>query len=135
MLDLAGHREEAAAQSRKLLALSHSPERIGLAAGVLGRSGKLDEARAQLRRLESLSPEAEGRDLGLVLARLGLGDRIGGLIALEAATQRDPLRLRAYGLAQQTYDAVRDEPRFAAVLAKLNLDVTRLTLPDGGRSR
>ena len=28
-----------------------------------------------------------------------------------------------------------DRPRFAAVLRQLNLDVERLTLPDGGRSR
>ena len=44
-------------------------------------------------------------------------------------------RVVAYGLQGVAYDPLRADPRFAVVIRALKLDVARLTLPDGGRSR
>ncbi|MCL4864398.1 MAG: protein kinase [Gemmatimonadales bacterium] len=137
VLDLAGRREEAAAQARRLLALSEiTPVRVGSAAWILGRSGARDEARALLRRIEALpAAGSQERDLALVYARLGLDDLEGAMTALEAAVRVLPQRVVSYGVHNRAYDPLRADPRFAAVLRQLDLDVERLTLPDGGRSR
>jgi serine/threonine-protein kinase len=136
VLELAGRREEAAAQARRVLALPGiSPVRVGHAAAVLGRSGARGEARALLRRIEALPAGTQERELTLVYARLGLADLEGAMTALEAVVLSDPHRVTAYGMHGIVYDPLRADPRFAAVLRQLNLDVARLTLPDGGRSR
>jgi serine/threonine-protein kinase len=136
VLELAGRREEAAAQARRLIAL---PEvtlgRIGGAAGILGRAGARDEARALLRRIEALPAGTPERELALVYARLGVDDFDGAMTALETVARSDPQRVSAYGMHAVAYDLMRADPRFAAVLRQLDLDVARLTLPDGGRSR
>jgi len=136
VLDLAGRKAEATAQARRLLAIPEiSAARVGVAAGVLGRSGERDEARALLRRLEALSVETQARGVGVLYARLGLDDRDGAMTALETAVRTEPHRVASYGMSSKAYDIVRADPRFAAVLRQLKLDVARLTLPDGGRSR
>jgi eukaryotic-like serine/threonine-protein kinase len=136
VLDLAGRREEAAAQARRLLALSEiTPVRVGSAAGILGRSGARDEARALLRGIEALPAGTQERELALVYARLAVDDLEGAITALETAVQVDPQRVVAHGVHNGIFDPVRADPRFAAVLRQLDLDVDRLTLPDGGRSR
>ena len=136
MIDLAGRREEAAAQARRLLAIPNiDVTRIGTAAAILGRAGARDEARAVLRRLEALPVGSSGRQRGLTYARLGINDLEGALTALEMAAQSDGQLVSAYGMHNAVFDPLRANPRFAAVIRKLNLDVARLTLPDGGRSR
>ncbi len=136
VLDLAGRKTEATAQARRLLAIPDiSAARVGAAARVLGRSGERDEARALLRRLEALPVGTQAREVGILFARLGLDDRDGTLTALETAQRTEPHRVAAFGMASKAYDIVRAEPRFAAVVRALDLDVERLTLPDGGRSR
>jgi eukaryotic-like serine/threonine-protein kinase len=136
VLELAGRREAAAAQARRLIALPEiTTGRIGGAAGILGRVGAGDEARALLRRIEVLPAGTPERELGLVYAQLGLDDLERTMTALETVARSDPHRLSAYGMHSRLFDPLRADPRFAAVLRQLNLDVARLTLPDGGRSR
>ncbi len=136
VLDLAGRRTEAAAQARRLLAIPNiEATRIGSAAAVLGRAGARDEARALLRRLEALPVGGSGRERPVAYARLGINDLEGALTALEMAAQSDGQLLSAYGMHNAIFDPLRANPRFAAVIRQLNLDVARLTLPDGGRSR
>jgi len=38
-------------------------------------------------------------------------------------------------LNSRNFDQIRSSPRFVAVLRRFDLDVARLTAPDGGRSR
>jgi tetratricopeptide (TPR) repeat protein len=136
VLDLAGRREEAAAQARRLLAIPNiDADRIGSAAAILGRAGARDEARALLRRLEALPVGSSGREQGVAYARLGINDLEGALTALEMVAQSDGQRVSAYGMHNAVFDPLRADPRFAAVIRQLNLDVARLTLPDGGRSQ
>jgi hypothetical protein len=108
---------------------------LGHAAGFLGRAGARDEARVLLRRFEALPAGALERELAILNARLGLDDLEGAMTNLETVVQTDPQRVSAYGMHALAYDRLRSDPRFAAVLRQLNLDVERLTLPDGGRSR
>jgi len=136
VLELAGRREETEVQARRLIALPDVPlARIGVAAGLLGRAGARDEARALLRRIEALPVGTLERDFAMLNARLGLDDLEGAMTVLETVARSDPQRASAYGMHRYAYDPLRADPRFAAVLRQLNLDVDRLTLPDGGRSR
>ncbi len=136
VLEFAGRREETKAQARRLIALPNVPlARIGSAAGLLGRAGARDEARALLRRIEATPVGTHERDVAILFSRLGLGDREASLSALETAARSDTHRLAAYGLVGLGYDPLRSDPRFAAVVRALDLDVERLTLSDGGRSR
>ena len=136
ILDLSGRREEAKAQARRLIALPDvTLARIGFAAGILGRAGARDEAQALLRRIEATPVGTVERELALVAALLGTPDVERAMTALEQAVEADPQRTVAYSLASRSYDPLRANPRFAAVVRKLDLDVARLTLPDGGRSR
>ncbi|MFN0181719.1 MAG: protein kinase domain-containing protein [Gemmatimonadales bacterium] len=136
VLEFAGRREETKAQARRLIALPDVPlARIGSAAGLLGRAGARDEARALLRRVEATPVGTHDRDVAMLFSRLGLGDLEAAMTALETAVRSDPHRVAAYGLHGFAYDPLRSDPRFAAVIRQLGLDVARLTLPDGGRSR
>ena len=136
VLELAGRREETAAQARRIISLPDvTPARVGRSAGMLGRYGARDEARALLRRIEALPAGTPERDVALLYARLGLDDLAGAMTALETAAVSDPNHLVAYGMHSVAYDPLRADPRFAAVVRLLKLDVARMTLPDGGRSR
>jgi serine/threonine-protein kinase len=136
VLEFAGRREETKAQARRLIAIRDVPlARIGSAAGLLGRAGARDEARALLRRVAASPVGTHERDVAILFSRLGLEDMEAAMTALETAARSDPHRVAAYGLVGFGYDPLRSDPRFATVLRALDLDVARLTLPDGGRSR
>ena len=134
VLDFAGKPAEAAAQARVVLSISRLPMRRGHAAWTLAQGGASEEAAAILRSLEALPADTQGRATGLTFARLGLKDWPGALSALEGAVVREPQLLLGTSMVNRAFDPIRSEPRFAAVIRKLNLDVARLSLPDGGRS-
>jgi tetratricopeptide (TPR) repeat protein len=134
VLAQAGRLDEAAVQAGVLRRVT-TAQPLGLAAWGLARSGARDEATAILRRLEAMPSGTWGLHVGLMYTRLGLGDVSGALTTLEAAAESEPQLLVAQAFVTQTFDPLRAEPRFAAVLRRFNLDVDRLTLPDGGRSR
>jgi len=135
VLDLVGTPAEAAAQAQTAFSLNDLPARRGMSAWAIARGGAREQAVAIRRGLEALPADTQGRATGLMFARLGLEDWPGALSALEDAAVREPQMVLALHLANQAYDPVRSEPRFAAVLRQLNLDVARFTLPDGGRSQ
>ncbi len=131
----AGRRDELAAQARALAKNTSDALSMGRAAWGLARAGSRDEAVVLRERLEALPNDTFGRAMGLMHARIGLGDLRGALDAMEVAAETQPQRLVGDGLVSMNYDPLRAEPRFAAILKRFNLDVERLTLPDGGRSR
>ena len=135
VLSLVGTREEAAAQAQKNLSISDRPMRRGMAAWSLALGGKPNEAASIRRSLEALPADTPGRSTGLAFARLGAQDWPGALTAIEDAANREPELMLALLMLSPPYDPVRSDPRFAAVMGQLNLDVAKFTLPDGGRSQ
>lgn len=113
--------------------MTTDPRRVGFAAWVLARAGAKDEATAILGRLNAMPRGTPGRAIGVMNATLGLGDLDRALDALGEAVVEAPQRLVPF--TDIRYDPIRSDPRFAAVLRRVNLDVDRFTLPDGGRSK
>ncbi len=101
-------------------------------------------ASARARATEQPAPTVErrlksshSRDLHVasVSRRITIGDTARGLEALEEAMRGDGDLTLAQAIGSPRYDKIRGSPRFAALLRRLNLNVERLTAPDGGRSR
>ncbi len=134
VLGYAGATDDAIAHARALVRRTDQPLRVGAAAWMLAYSGQRDEALSLQRRVEALPRGTPGRATGLMYVRVGLQDVAGALDALEEAAAEEPLIVLATLLNNLPWDPLRAEPRFAAVLRRLNLDVARLTRPDGGRS-
>jgi eukaryotic-like serine/threonine-protein kinase len=102
---------------------------------VLAKGGATDEARAILRRVDALPDGTWGKLSAQTRLELALGDTARALAAMERAAAGDGDLVPAVIFSARTFDPVRQSPRFAAVARKFNLDVARLTAPDGGRSR
>jgi serine/threonine-protein kinase len=98
---------------------------LGYAYAVTGRT---EEARALLASLTAAGP-GSGRAAAVARIHLGLGDPSAALSWLDRAVDlRDPF-FSSEPIASPIFDAVRDDPRFAEILRKVNLDVGRLTAP------
>jgi hypothetical protein len=97
------------------------------------RAGARDEAAAANHSIESQA-KAPGALGGLPMAYLAIGDIEHALKTMEAVAGDGDMFLAGVP-SMPIYDPVRGNPRFAAVLLRFNLDVARLTKPDGGRSR
>jgi len=134
-LSLAGVRDEAVAFSRKMVQVTTNPRRLGFYGWVLGASGARDDATAILHRIEALPPNTWGRYSSLTYLYLATGDTSRALDALESATARDGDLILAQAISSPRFDPIRGSVRFAAAMRRLNLDLTRVTAPDGGRSR
>ena len=109
--------------------------RVGYYGHVLGMAGERDDARRILRRVEATPASASGRNSALTYLNLGLGDTSRALDALERAAATDGDLVLSGMVSSSFFDVVRTSPRFAAAMRRFNLDVARLTAPDGGRSR
>ncbi len=124
----AGQRDSAAALARRTLALTSTPSRMGGAAMNLANAGDMAAAEAVTRQIEATPPRIFGREAGLVLAYLGLGDTARALDAMERAAAGDGdllyTSIAALSLAggMQT---LRDNARFLAVLERYHLDPER----------
>ena len=124
----AGQRDSAAALARRTLALTRTPSRMGGAAMNLANAGDVAAAEAVTRQIEATPPRIFGREAGLVLAYLGLGDTARALDAMERAAAGDGdllyTSIASLSLAggMQT---LRDNARFLAVLERYHLDPER----------
>ena len=132
-LALTGRNEEAVAHARGVGPSTTNPRFLGLHATVLGAGGARAGVAAILRHIEGLTSGSWGRDSGLTFAYLAAGDTTRALGALERADLEMALAVFINNGSQ--FDPIRGSPRFAAVMSRFNLDVARLTAPDGGRSR
>ena len=91
-------------------------------------------SRVFLRRIEASPEGVPGRTSALSRLYLGLGDTSRALSALEKAAAGDGDLVLSQIVSSPHLDQIRQSPRFAAVLRRFNLDVARVTAPDGGRS-
>jgi tetratricopeptide (TPR) repeat protein len=130
-----GHFTEAIEHARRMVPRTTDIRRLGFYGLILARSGAPDDARALLRRVEAAPDGTWGKLSSLSRINLALGDTARALDALEKAAAGDGDLAISQLISSKHFDPIRKSPRFAAVLRKFNLDVERLTAPDGGRSR
>ena len=100
---------------------------LGTLAYAYGAAGRADRARTLAMRLDALAERPNGSAIAASLAWLGAGDRERGLAWLERAAERRDSWLYAMSVNAPFFDAVRDDPRFAAVVRQMGLDVGRMT--------
>jgi serine/threonine-protein kinase len=119
----AGFPDSAAFYSRRILAVSSGPVRIGVAASALARSGNVAEAQALVKRLVAMPEGAWTRWTGLVVAYSGLNDTTAMIDAMEHATAGDGDDFPTY--AARLVGTFPKLPRVEAVLRRYNLDPAR----------
>lgn len=90
----------------------------GYAGHCQAKLGRLEEARHTLRRLEESTQPAIAFQVAVM--RLGLEDRDGAMDWLDRAVDDPGIGLHWIG-AHPLWDPVRDDPRFTAVLRRMNL--------------
>jgi hypothetical protein len=105
----------------------------GQAAYALGAAGDTLAARAILRDLDRLPRDTWLIHTALAFATLGLGDTTRALSEMEAALRAREIAPKWNSFSDRMYDAIRQTPRFAAIVRGYDLDVSLLTSPTGGR--
>ena len=85
------------------------------------RAGRIEESRAVLLRLQRLGEARYVPPTSFAAVHAALGESGHALAALERAYVAHDTRI-AYMKDDLRWDAVRDEPRFSALLRKMNLD-------------
>jgi TolB-like protein len=117
-----GQFEEGIVSQRRAVELSGgAPQMLGWLGLSLARAGKTDEARALFQRLKAIAAKAYVPPTAFVWIHIGLGEFDEALIWIERAIDdRDSLIIPI-----KTYpclDPLRSEPRFQALVRKMNLD-------------
>ncbi len=115
-----GMHGEAIEEYRKGLELGYDPLVNGSLAYSLARLGRTDEARKILEQLRRESAERYVPAYAIVLPLLGLGEKEEVLKWLEKDVE-ERSTLATYYSASPELDGLRSEPRFKALLKKLNL--------------
>jgi len=134
-LTLAGRSEQAVAFARKIVPTTTNPRRLATYAWVLNAGGAGGAVPPILRHLEELPASTWGRYSALAYLYTGLGDTAKALSAIDSASRDGGDLLLAQGISSPRFDALRKSARFAAAMRRYNLDLSRVTAPDGGRSR
>jgi tetratricopeptide (TPR) repeat protein len=111
---------EAVAEARTSVELTNSSFLKGYLALWLGKAGNRTEAQQLLAELKKSAAEGYVRPNTLGMVYIGLGDKAKGLDQLEnEVSSRGPLAIR-FSVAPE-WDDVRSEPRFKAMLRRMNL--------------
>ncbi len=100
------------------------PRLLGAMGQALALSGKPDEARELLREVEQQSEQRYVPSSCFALIHAGLGEHSRALDWLERGFELKELPMTAIG-AHPAYDSLRAEPRFQAILRKMDLPVLR----------
>jgi len=113
--------DEAEAAMREAIAISGgAPYNIAMLGYVLGRSGRREEAAAVLDELAEKKQDGYVSPIAFATVYLGLGDQERALDFIEEG-YRERRGWMAYLQVNPVADAVRDHPRFAALVAKMKL--------------
>lgn len=110
---------KAIAKLEQARALGAPPFVTAYVAYAYGMSGDRPRAMAALAELKGLSPGGEVAPFNYALAYLGLGDRTRALDYLEQAYAANSQQL-VWLKADPIYDPLRAEPRFIALMKRLN---------------
>lgn len=114
-----GEAEEAVAAARRAVELSAgSSVMLGVLGHVLGRGGRVAEARSVLRELEQRAATRPVQAAAFALVHLGLGDLAGALDGLEEA-YRERSRFLLFLRVWSIYDSLREEPRFVDLVRRV----------------
>ena len=113
-----GDRDRALAEFRKRQSLT--PGSYGDIAQALALSGREEEARAELQRLLKLATERHVQALNIATVYASLGEKHLALEWLERAFDDRSTNL-GFLTQDPTFDAMRDEPRFVAVVKRVGV--------------
>jgi len=116
-----GRHEEAIAELKQALTLSeNSPMVMGQLGAAYARQGNRAEAEKVARDLQALSASQYVPSSAFAIVHAALGDKARALDALEKAYDEHDFSIVQIGAAPW-FKGLRQEPRFAALLAKLKL--------------
>jgi len=115
----AGHFREAIPFLEKATTMDAPPFVTAYLAYAYGAAGDRKNALAKLDALKKMAKDGQVLPFNLALVHLGLGDRARALDNLERAHSADSQMLAWLG-QDSMFDPLRSEPRFVALLKKLN---------------
>jgi Flp pilus assembly protein TadD len=118
---LAGDYPTAIAKYQQAIAMGAPPFATALLAYAQGISGDRTAALATLRELNAMSPDGKAVPFNLALVSLGLGDYPRTLDHLEQAYAANSQFL-VWLKSDPLYDPLREEPRFKALMKRLNFE-------------
>jgi TolB-like protein/Tfp pilus assembly protein PilF/tRNA A-37 threonylcarbamoyl transferase component Bud32 len=101
----------------------------------LAAAGDRAPVLARIRELEASTPRPWFGETALAFGYLGLGDRDRALAAFVRATDAGEFWPNFAPLCDRMFDPIRTDPRFAALVRRVGLDVQRFTSATGGRPR
>jgi eukaryotic-like serine/threonine-protein kinase len=117
----AGHYREALPALKRAQSLDAPPFVTAYLAFAYGLAGDRSSALAELAALRKMSADGSVLPFNLALVKLGLGDRAGALDGLEQAYAANSQLMPWIGY-DTMFDTLRSEPRFNALLKKVNLE-------------
>jgi serine/threonine-protein kinase len=120
-LAAAGQYDEAIAQIQQALELSGRPSHKALLAYTLAAAGRAAEARALLRQLRAPAAGSIVAPVDLAAVHVALGEHDEALRVLHLGVEERDEEMM-YLKVDPRYDPIRRDPRFAEVLAALDLD-------------
>jgi lipoprotein NlpI len=108
-------------ECRRVYEEIHDPLVVGAMAGLYGMFLRRKKAKALLSELQQMSRTAYVPPFGMAFAYLGLGDDRVFEWMDKTIDARDPIATHLPSMP--LYDGIRDDPRFGALLRKMNLGI------------